>query len=315
MSKGTLLAGAAMVLFIPIALIMAISGGGTDQLLAAAALDQVCGSIIEGAALDDGTTYSAEMAANARAIFDGGTAAGAGPEGQIIALAVALVETRLGEQDPAQGSGLFGRSDETIAAFFYVLAAIEWEDLAEGAQGVQSATSPEPYRQQLTNASRIWMGLAGPDAMAECTSAVLGGSTTLADSPNGPIALVTVGGITVAAEIGPQVAALLAHAARDGLTLTGGGYRDSAQQIRLRIQNCAGGDTTNHFAIYLMSPNSCRPPTARPGQSLHERGLAIDFNSCSTKNTACHQWLAVHAATYGLHNLPSEPWHWSTTGG
>lgn len=315
MSKGVLLAGAAVVLFIPIALVMAISGGGTDQLLAQAAVAQACGSIIEGGTLDDSTTYTADMADNARAIFDGGTAAGAGPEGQIIALAVSLVESRLGAEDPAQGAGLFGRSDETIAAFFHVLGAIEWEDLAEGAQAVQSAASPEPYRQQLTNASRIWMGLAGPDAMAECTSAVLGGSTTLADSPNGPIALVTVGGITVNAEIGPQVAALLAHAARDGLTLTGGGYRDSADQIRLRIQNCAGGASTNHYAIYLMSPNSCRPPTARPGQSLHERGLAIDFDNCRTRSTACHQWLSVHATTYGLYPLSSEPWHWSTTGG
>jgi D-alanyl-D-alanine carboxypeptidase len=25
--------------------------------------------------------------------------------------------------------------------------------------------------------------------------------------------------------------------------------------------------------------------------------------------------LAAHAPTYGFRNLPSEPWHWSTTGG
>ena len=59
----------------------------------------------------------------------------------------------------------------------------------------------------------------------------------------------------------------------------------------------------------------CRPPTARPGASMHERGLAIDFTQnghvCGTSG---YRWLKRNAAKYGFRNLPSEPWHWSTNG-
>lgn len=131
----------------------------------------------------------------------------------------------------------------------------------------------------------------------------------------GQISLTTVGGITVNSQIASQLQAMLQAAAADGIILTGGGYRDSAQQIALRRAHCG----TSHYAVYQMSPGSCRPPTARPGQSLHERGLAIDFvangRSISSRNTDGFRWLAANAANYGFYNLPSEPWHWSTTGG
>ena len=126
----------------------------------------------------------------------------------------------------------------------------------------------------------------------------------------GGIALCTVGGITVNCAIQAQVGQLLNAARADGLALSGGGYRDPSQQIELRKRHCG----TSYFAIYQMSPSSCRPPTARPGQSQHEIGLAIDFSNCSSRGTACYQWLAANAARFGFYNLPSEPWHWSTTG-
>ena len=95
-----------------------------------------------------------------------------------------------------------------------------------------------------------------------------------------------------------------------GLCLSGGGYRDSSSQIALRRAHCG----TSDYAIYEMSPSQCSPPTARPGQSNHERGLAIDFNNCSTRSSACFRWLAANAASFGFRNLPSEPWHWSVNG-
>ena len=55
------------------------------------------------------------------------------------------------------------------------------------------------------------------------------------------------------------------------------------------------------------------PPTAQPGTSMHERGLAIDFDNCS-RGTAAYGWLSGHAGQYGFHNLPSESWHWSVNG-
>lgn len=130
------------------------------------------------------------------------------------------------------------------------------------------------------------------------------------------VALTTVEGITVNIEIAGDVAALVQAARAAGFELTGGGYRDNAQQVALRRAHCG----TSDYAIYEMPPSQCSPPTARPGESMHERGLAIDF-SCdgaliTSRATACYRWLASNADAYGLHELSSggEPWHWSSDG-
>jgi LAS superfamily LD-carboxypeptidase LdcB len=117
--------------------------------------------------------------------------------------------------------------------------------------------------------------------------------------------------IVVAESIVNSTRRLLAAAKADGLLLCGGGYRDAASQIAVRKANCG----TTSYDIYEKPASECTPPTAKPGTSMHEKGLAIDFELCSTRTTKCHTWLAKHAASYGFKNLPSEPWHWSTTGG
>lgn len=128
-------------------------------------------------------------------------------------------------------------------------------------------------------------------------------------SPGGLVEIPGIG-LTSASWAG-QVRSLLDAARRDGITLTGHSYRDRAAQVLLRRAHCG----TSHYAVYDMPASACRPPTARPGTSLHERGLAIDFHNCSTRSTRCFQWLQANAARYGLFNLASEPWHWSSTGG
>ena len=104
-------------------------------------------------------------------------------------------------------------------------------------------------------------------------------------------------------------------AASAGLTLAGGGYRSYEAQVAVRRANCG----TSHYDIYDKPAKQCSPPTARPGQSLHERGLAIDItvngSLIRSRDSAGFRWLAANAASYGLYNLPSEEWHWSTTGG
>ena len=120
------------------------------------------------------------------------------------------------------------------------------------------------------------------------------------------------------AAIADQVGALLAAARADGFDLArgAGGWRSSASQIALRRAHCG----TSDFAVFEMPSSQCHPPTAIPGTSAHERGLAIDF-TCNggpigqhDHTNPCYLWLAAHAATFGLRNLPSEAWHWSTTG-
>jgi LAS superfamily LD-carboxypeptidase LdcB len=82
--------------------------------------------------------------------------------------------------------------------------------------------------------------------------------------------------------------------------------------VALRIKNC--GSLATNYTIYDKPSGQCQPPTARPGTSMHEKGLAIDVSNCGSHTTECWKWLNNNAAKFGLRNLPSEPWHWSTAG-
>jgi peptidoglycan hydrolase CwlO-like protein len=144
-----------------------------------------------------------------------------------------------------------------------------------------------------------------------------GTTTTTPPSGNNPYptpSLTTVNGITVASSVAARVRGLLNAAAADGINLTGYGYRDFNAQIALRRQNCG----TTQYAIWEMPPDACSPPTARPGYSYHERGLAIDFMAngrfINSRSNPGFIWLAANAGRFGFYNLPSEPWHWDTRG-
>jgi LAS superfamily LD-carboxypeptidase LdcB len=136
-------------------------------------------------------------------------------------------------------------------------------------------------------------------------------------APSGQVTwydVVSVNGIWVHKSIAGQLRRMLAAAANSGIYLTGGGYRDPEFQKVLRAAHC--GPT--YYDIYQKPASQCTPPTAPPGLSLHEKGLAIDFNYggsiIKSRSSPGFQWLASNAASYGFYNLPSEPWHWSTTG-
>lgn len=144
--------------------------------------------------------------------------------------------------------------------------------------------------------------------------ASIGGTTSGPPRRVTPPATASVGGIEVATTIAQPLAELLAAASAAGIRLGGGGYRDPMMQIALRIQNCGPTD----FDIFDKPASACSPPTARPGTSLHERGLAIDFThdgaAITSEESPAFAWLEANAGTFGFINLPGEPWHWSTTG-
>lgn len=130
--------------------------------------------------------------------------------------------------------------------------------------------------------------------------------------------LTSVGGITVASTLAPQLEALLEAARADGIVLGGSGYRSPQTTARLRAVNGCPD-------VYDSPASACRVPTARPGQSMHEQGLAIDFtyqgrticyprraSACS--GNAAFDWLTANAARFGLQVLDTEAWHWSTNG-
>jgi hypothetical protein len=142
------------------------------------------------------------------------------------------------------------------------------------------------------------------------------GITGLKPVPGGvvDVACPAGGTVQVAGDISASVERLLADAYEAGVAMCGFGYRDPAKQIAVRRANC--GSST--YAIYEAPSSYCSPPTARPGTSLHEQGLAVDFSyvggSTIGYGSGAYEWLKANAANYGLYNLPGEPWHWSVDG-
>ena len=130
----------------------------------------------------------------------------------------------------------------------------------------------------------------------------------------GGVSVTSVGGITVNVAIAGQIRGLLDAATAAGFNLRGGGYRSSAAQVATRRANCG----PSYYDIYQKPASQCSPPTAIPGRSMHEQGRAIDFTSggalITSRSNPAFVWLSRNASRFGMYNLPSEPWHWSTNG-
>ena len=134
------------------------------------------------------------------------------------------------------------------------------------------------------------------------------------DPSDTDLPLVWVRGFEVHTQIADAVEGLVAAMEAEGFNLGGWGYRTAQEQINLRRSNCG----TSEWDIWSKPSRTCRPPTARPGRSNHERGLAIDLTNngrlITSRNSAVFQALQRLAPSFGLKNLPSEPWHWSVDG-
>ncbi|MDC7121026.1 D-alanyl-D-alanine carboxypeptidase family protein [Cellulomonas fimi] len=116
--------------------------------------------------------------------------------------------------------------------------------------------------------------------------------------------VVTTTGVRVHPCLADAVDALILAARADGIDLHAWGWRSGEQQIALRARNCGASGV-------------CYPPTAPPGTSRHERGLALDFTvggRVVQHGSPAFAWLVEHAPAAGLRNLPSEAWHWSVDG-
>jgi hypothetical protein len=202
--------------------------------------------------------------------------------------------------DPAAAEALRARETEIAAKLNEIIAQRQQRAaeaaLAQALAEAQAKADAEAQAARQRAASRpSGRTVAGASAGLSTVSCPAGGS------------------ITVASSIAGDLADLLGAAASAGISMCGGGYRDPADQIALRRANCG----TSYYAIYEAPASACSPPTAPPGTSKHEVGLAIDFTvggSTITGGSAAFRWLQAHAAGYGLYNLPAEPWHWSTDG-
>jgi hypothetical protein len=300
---------------VPLALILAISGGERPA-----------------DCLPAGSEATATQLDNARLIVAVAEQLGVPSRGRIIALATALVESELenvayGDRDsvglfqqrPSQGWGTPGQLlDPTYSATaFYerLVATPQWLVAPPGdiAQAVQRSAYPERYGQRMAEAAAIHDVVTGAGAGAGADSAgITGGCSPSATGELVGVATPAGGTITVDGSITSPLTALLDAAAADGIILGGWGWRSTERQAELR--------STNGCPDTFTAPaSSCRIPTARPGSSLHESGLAVDF-TCNgggivRRGDPCDAWLLANAGTFGLRNLPSEAWHYSPSGG
>ncbi len=190
--------------------------------------------------------------------------------------------------------------------------------LARAVAAQQSAAAARNSRRRAAGLP-VAQGRGGASS-SDGGSSSSGGDSSSGSGSSGPPpaivgagSIVSVGGIRVSASIAGNLQALLSAASAAGINFSGGGYRDSAGQIAVRRANCG----SSNYAIYQASASSCRPPTARPGSSMHERGLAIDFTQGGrtlTRGSSGYQWLRANGSRFGFFNLPAEAWHWSTNG-
>lgn len=208
---------------------------------------------------------------------------------------VVAVEAEL-ERRLAEAAGL-EQLDQELAA-----------DILQGEQELAARLLAEAEARAVADAlARAAADVGGSSGGGDPTS-----SRATSSPPSGRV--VGVGGIQVDSTIAEPLAALLAAAEAAGVRLAGGGYRDGAAQLALRAQNCGATD----YGRYERPASECSPPTARPGHSMHEQGLAIDFTYdgavIGTRSSPAYRWLAANASRFGFYNLPSEPWHWSVNG-
>ncbi len=197
----------------------------------------------------------------------------------------------------------------------------EERSLAEDSRGAQG----DPGSASMPSGSGRSSGASGPQQSSASSPPTTAKPKPPRPRPTGPpppppSGVVTwndvtrVGTFWVHRSIASNVQGLLSAASAAGFNLTGGGFRDPQEQISLRQAHC--GPT--YYDIYQKPASQCSPPTAIPGRSMHEQGKALDIKSggalITSRSNPAFVWLADNASRYGLYNLPSEPWHWSTNG-
>lgn len=298
-------------------------------------------------------TLTPEQQANVAIILDTARRLRVPPRGQVVALAAARQESAfvnlptghldsVGLFQQRTGWGSFAeRTDPATATRMFftggrggqrgLLDVPGWASMpvAVAAQAVQASRYPDAYARWEQLATRL-VGTAAPAAPCVVqavdlapvagsgkrpsadVACVVGGPGVVESAPGGvPIRICTVGSLPVNTLIAANVSRLLADSRAAGLKLGGSAFRSNARQIELRRAHCSGN-------IFTAPSSSCSPPTAPPGKSMHEWGLALDLTCSgaliSSAGSACYAWLVANGSRYGLKQLPSEKWHWSIDG-
>ncbi|MES2930613.1 MAG: D-alanyl-D-alanine carboxypeptidase family protein [Patescibacteria group bacterium] len=196
-----------------------------------------------------------------------------------------------------------------------ILSAILGLLIALGAYAILNTISPELTGSNGVSISQVNLEIDGEPMIADDPVPSTGSSTVRC--PEGVQTINTATKpFTACIPLTSKIQKMVSDAynSTPSIVITGYGFRSKQRQAELRVKNgCPDVDKS--------PASSCRIPTAIPGTSMHESGLAFDLQcdgqSIRSRDNKCFLWLQKNAqkSEYGgLKNLSSEPWHWSTTG-
>ena len=185
--------------------------------------------------------------------------------------------------------------------------------LSEIAAARQAREAAEQLRQAMAQAAA---DAAAAASRRGSTSGGTGRRTPVGASGGlGTVSCPGGGSITMAASVAGDLQAMLDAASADGLDMCGGGYRDPADQIAVRRANCGTATTPStrrrRRRARRRPPRPARPSTSRAWPSTSPDGGGAHQPGRAPASAGS----PANAASYGLYNLPAEPWHWSTDGG
>lgn len=226
-----------------------------------------------------------------------------GPEGLTLAYDDTVVWTAA-----APGATALAVQDDGNLVLTGADGAVLWASATPGHPGATLHVEESSLLLSATTGQELWRVDVPAELMTRSQVA------TDCDDVTAPVpqsdTVVTASGVRVHPCLADALDVLIASARADGHDLRAWGWRSSSQQIALRAANCSPSEADPSVV-------TCRPQTAPPGTSRHERGLALDFTvdgKVLRAGSPAFLWLAEHAADYGLENLPGEPWHWSVDG-
>ncbi len=164
---------------------------------------------------------------------------------------------------------------------------------------IRSGTAPTVAGWWITADQTIRSAGGAPRSAPKVTTASADAGVVLVEVPT------VDGSISVSEMHAPSLAALIAAAARDGVQLTGSGWRSSERQAELRIENGCPD-------VWTAPSWECETPTAIPGRSAHEKGAAVDV----ADTPGAWEWLARNDGRRGwcltvvdAAGVVVEPWH------
>ncbi len=244
-----------------------------------------------------------------------------------LAGALAVIMLVIGGVQWMGSESVFGKTqgkERIISALVGLLIAI-------GSYTILNTINPNLLGKKGLAVGQIAISLEQPILSDANTSVPTGTNNSFALCPGG-VSKINIEGRAVIGCTGDvlnNLKNMIIAAKAAGINFTAAGFRTRAVQIQARKDNgCNPVDTA--------LPSKCtKAPTAIPGTSMHEQGVAFDF-SCDGKlinpkidgsgifaihkeTQKCFDWLVNNSKTYNkggkaLQNLKSEPWHWSING-